>query len=355
MAGGRAQRSGTFLFEGFRFDGGAGELFRIDQGGACAPVTLGSRAVDLLGLLLDRHGRLVSKDEIMDMVWHGTIVEEANLTVQIAALRRILDRNRTEGSCIKTVSGRGYRFVAPVATEVTNEIAAAPPRIDAAREPAPTPHHDAERRQIAAMSCELIRMSGRADGADLEKLRETVGAFQRCVAETVRRHDGFIVSRLGNSVLVIFGYPAAHEHDAEQAVRAGLELCAAVRTLRCEAEPPMRCRVGIATGMAIIGDLSGGGAPLDREIIGDAPNLAGRLQLLAQPGTVTIEPATRQLLGNLFDCRELRSVDAASGSEPTRVWQVLDESIVATRFEALHPVALTPLVGREEELSLIHI
>jgi class 3 adenylate cyclase len=153
----------------------------------------------------------------------------------------------------------------------------------------------------------------------LKNLREVVGAFQRCVSETVDRYDGFVVSRLGNAALVLFGYPAAHEYDAEQAVRAGLELCTAVRTLRSSAELPMWCRIGIATGMAIIGDISGDGALQDREIIGDAPNLAGRLQLLAQPDIVAIEPATRSLIGNPFDCRDLGTVDTTGGTEPLRI------------------------------------
>jgi class 3 adenylate cyclase len=203
------------------------------------------------------------------------------------------------------------------------------------------------------MSCELIGISGRADGVGLEDLREAVGAFQRCVSEMADRHDGFVVSGLGNAALVFFGYPAAHEYDAEQAVRAGLELCVAVRTLRPGADVPMRCRVGIATGMAIIGDVSGGGVLQDREIIGDAPNLAGRLQLSAQPDIVAIEPATRRLIGNLFDCRDLGTINTTSDGEPLRIWQVLAESAVASRFEALRGSALGALVGRDEEIDLL--
>src|SRR5262249_34934962 len=156
--------------------------------------------------------------------------------------------------------GRGYRFIGPIATEMEKSAVAAPPQVDTAREPAPTPRADAERRQITALSCELIGISGEADGVGLEDLRDVAAAFQRCISEPVDRHDGFVVNRLGNSALVLFGYPSAHEYDAERAVRAGLELCTAVRTLGLGAELPMRCRVGIATGMAIIGDFSGDGA-----------------------------------------------------------------------------------------------
>ena len=182
---------------------------------------------------------------------------------------------------------------------------------------------------------------------------EAIGAFQHCVSEIVGRHSGFIASRLGNTVLVLFGYPAAHEDDAERAIRAGLELCAAVRTLRPDADVPMRCRVGIATGMVIVGDLVGVGEVRDHGIVGDAPDLAVRLQVSAQPDTVTIEPTTWRLIGNLFDCRELGALDTNSDTEPIRRWQVLGESVVASRFEALRGSKLTPLVGRDEEIDLL--
>jgi predicted ATPase len=116
---------------------------------------------------------------------------------------------------------------------------------------------------------------------------------------------------------------------------------------------PMRCRVGIATGMAIIGNLSRGGALQDREIVGDAPNRAARLQLSAQPDIVAIDPATRHLIGNLFDCRDLGTIDGTNGAEPLRIWQVLGQSAVASRFEALRGSALSPLVGRDEEIDLL--
>jgi class 3 adenylate cyclase len=216
-----------------------------------------------------------------------------------------------------------------------------------------TKHDEAERRQITAMSCDAIGVAARADGVGLEDLAEAVSAFQHCASEIAGRHGGSIAGRLGNTVLVLFGYPAAHEHDAEQAIRAGLELCAAVRTPRPDAGVPMRCRVGIATGMVIVGDLVGRGEVRDHGIIGDAPDLAVRLQVSAQPDTVTIEPTTWRLIGNLFDCRDLGALDTNSDAEPIRRWQVLGESIVASRFEALRGSQLTRLVGRDEEIDLL--
>ena len=202
------------------------------------------------------------------------------------------------------------------------------------------------------MSCEAIGVAARADLCiGLEDLAEGIGAFQRCVSEIVGRHSGFIASRRGNSVLVLFGYPAAHEHDAERAIHAGLELCAAVRTLSPDADVPMRCRVGVATGTVIVGALASAAEVREHGIVGDAPDLAARLQLSAQPDTVTIEPTTWRLIGNLFDCRDLGALDTNTDTEPIRRWLVLGESAVASRFEALRGSKLTPLVGRDEEVD----
>jgi TolB-like protein/class 3 adenylate cyclase len=239
-----------------------------------------------------------------------------------------------------------------LATSADSDGVAAPPRVDLPRDPASIRHPEAERRQITALSCELVGAAPGGDGMSLEDLREAVGGFQRCVSEAADRHQGFVCRDLGNSALVLFGYPEAHEHDAEQAIRAGLELCAAVRTLRPDAGAPVRCRVGIATGMVIVGDSVRVGAT-GESIVGDAPNLAARLSLSAQADTVAIEPSTRRLIGNLFDCRELGAIKTAGSSKPIRRWQVLGESVVASRFEALRGSALSPLVGRDEEIDLL--
>ena len=343
------------------------------------PIRLGGRAFDLLLALLEAPGAVVGKDELLRRIWPGRIVEEHRLQSEISALRKAFGANR---ELIQTVSGRGYQFAGEI-RELEADLSArqvpAPLVVPALPRPATnlsesvseligreaalpevtdhvtwvTKHDEAERRQITAMSCEAIGVAARADGIGLEDLLEAIGAFQHCVSEIVGRHSGFIASRLGNTVLVLFGYPAAHEHDAERAIRAGLELCAAVRTLRPDADVPMRCRVGIATGMVIVGDLVGVGEVPDHGIVGDAPDLAARLQVSAKPDTVTIEPTTWRLIGNLFDCRDLGALDTNSATEPIRRWQVLGESVVASRFEALRGSELTPLVGRDEEIDLL--
>jgi DNA-binding winged helix-turn-helix (wHTH) protein/predicted ATPase len=357
------------------------------------PIRLGGRAFDLLLTLIEAPGAVVGKDELLSRVWPDRIVEENRLQSEIWALRKALGADR---DLIQTVAGRGYQFTgeihglgtgvsarqvaAPLAvsasprratnpsenvsepigreamlskvTDHLTQVARQSPRESAER--APVLKHDAaERRQITAMSCEATGLAVRADGIGLEDLAEGIGAFQRAVAEIVGRHSGFVASSLGNSVLVLFGYPAAHEHDAERAVRAGLELCAAVRSLRSDADVPMQCRIGIATGMVIIGDLAGAGEVWEHGTVGDAPDLAVRLQLSAQSDTVTIEPSTWRLIGNLFDCRDLGALDTNSDTEPICRWRVLGESLVANRFEALRGSKLTPLVGRDEEIDLL--
>jgi DNA-binding winged helix-turn-helix (wHTH) protein/predicted ATPase len=334
----------------FRLDTRERLLFRGSE-----PLALGQRAVALLRALVERAGALVSKDALIEAAWPGQAVEESNLTVQIAALRKVLGEVPGGDRWIETMPRRGYRFTGPV---VANAIALPP--IDVTRnrvgapmgDPAPDPRTGAERRQITVMSCEAIGTSGRADGGGLEDLRDMIAAFRRYVEETVGSH-GFVVDHLGSAALVLFGYPMAHEHAAERAVRAGLALCAAAGTARQGAGVPLSCRVGIATGMAIIGDLSPGGASADREIVGDAPNLAMRLRLSAQPGTASIEPVTRRLIGGLFDCRDLGTINPAGGTEPVRAWRVLGETVTVSRFEALRGPALTRLVGREEEVGLL--
>ena len=161
------------------------------------------------------------------------------------------------------------------------------------------PHDTAERRQVTVMFSDLVGSTALSARMDPEDLREVISAYQKCVAETVRRFGGFVAKYMGDGVLVYFGYPQAHEDDAAQAVRAGLELIGAVSSLKHDA--PLQTRVGIATGLVVVGDLIGSGEAQERGIVGETPNLAARLQALAEPNTVVIADGTRRLLGNLFE------------------------------------------------------
>ncbi len=209
----------------------------------------------------------------------------------------------------------------------------------------------AERRQVTVMFSDLVGSTALSARMDPEDLREVISAYQKCVAGTVQRFGGFVAKYMGDGVLVYFGYPQAHEDDAERAVRAGLELIGAVSALKSNA--PLQTRVGISTGLVVVGDLIGSGEAQERGIVGETPNLAARLQGIAEPNTVVIAEATRKLLGNLFELRDLGPKDLKGITGPARAWAALRASSVEGRFEALHGSGLTALVGREEELELL--
>jgi class 3 adenylate cyclase/predicted ATPase len=213
------------------------------------------------------------------------------------------------------------------------------------------PKEDAERRQVTVMFSDLVGSTALSARMDPEDLREVISAYQTCVAEIVRRFGGFVAKYLGDGVLVYFGYPRAQEDDAERAVRSGLELIAAVAGLKTRAS--LQTRVGIATGLVVVGDLIGSGDTQERAIVGETPNLAARLQSIADPNMVVIAEGTRRLLGNLFELQELGARDLKGIAGPARAWAALRMSSVEGRFEALHPAGLTALVGREEESELL--
>ena len=209
----------------------------------------------------------------------------------------------------------------------------------------------AERRQVTVMFSDLVGSTALSARMDPEDLREVISAYQKCVVETVRRFGGFVAKYMGDGVLVYFGYPQAHEDDAERAVRAGLELIAAVGALKSSVS--LQTRVGIATGLVVVGDLIGSGEAQERGIVGETPNLAARLQGIAEPNMVVIAEGTRKLLGNLFELEDLGAKNLKGIAGPARAWAALRASSVEGRFEALHAAGLTALVGREEEIELL--
>jgi class 3 adenylate cyclase/predicted ATPase len=210
---------------------------------------------------------------------------------------------------------------------------------------------DAERRQVTVMFSDLVGSTALSTQMDPEDLREVISAYQKCVAETVHRFEGFVARYMGDGVLVYFGYPRAHEDDAERAIRAGLELITAVSALKSRVS--LQTRVGIATGLVVVGDLTGGGEAQERNIVGETPNLAARLQGVAEANMVVICDGTRRLLGNLFEVEDLGTRDLKGIARPVRAWAALRASSVASRFEALHASSLSALVGREEESELL--
>jgi class 3 adenylate cyclase/predicted ATPase len=202
------------------------------------------------------------------------------------------------------------------------------------------------------MFCDLVGSTALSARLDPEDLRTVIGAYHRCVAAVIERAGGFVAKYMGDGVLAYFGYPRADEHDAERAMRAGLQLIEAVAGVDTAAGTPLQLRVGIATGLVVVGDLIGEGAAQEQAVVGETPNLAARLQALAQPGTVVIAAGTRRLTGGLFDYEDLGSVEIKGLAAPVTASRVLRESAVEGRFAALRS-ARTPLVGRDEELALL--
>ena len=210
---------------------------------------------------------------------------------------------------------------------------------------------EAERRQLTVMFCDLVGSTA-LSRLDPEDLGDVIGMYHKCITQAVTRFNGFVARYMGGSVLAYFGYPEAHEDDAEQAVRAGLAVVESVR--RLDTPDKLRVRVGIATGLVVVGDLIGSGGAQECSVVGETPNLAARLQTMAEPDTVVIAASTWRLAGGLFEYEDLGAVQAKGFAEPVRTWRVTGESATDNRFEAMHSAAaLTPLVGREEEIELL--
>jgi predicted ATPase/class 3 adenylate cyclase len=222
-----------------------------------------------------------------------------------------------------------------------------------AAEPAPKPQDAAERRQLTVMFCDLVGSTAMSARLDPEDMRGIIRAYNQSCASLIERNGGFVAKYMGDGVLAYFGYPQAHEHDAERAVRAGLAIVEAAPKLRTVSGAPLHVRVGIATGIVVVGDLLGSGEAQERGVVGDTPNLAARLQGIAQPDSVVIAEGTRRLLGNLFEIVDLGPQDLKGVTRSTRAYGALRENSQESRFEALHAGGLTALVGREEESELL--
>src|SRR5246127_4580608 len=247
-------------------------------------------------------------------------------------------------------AGHRLRLRDAIAKLASATIADAKPESTAPTEAAAA---SAERRQLTVMFCDLVGSTALSARLDPEDLRAVIGAYHRVVAKVIGRGGGFVAKYMGDGVLAYFGYPRADEHDAERAVRARLKLAEKVAGLDTVAAAPLQVRVGIATGLVVVGDLVGSGASQEQAVVGETPNLAARLQGIAEPNGVVIAEGTRKLLGSLFELNDLGAKDLKGIAEPVRAWAALRPSTVESRFEAMHAGGLTELVGREEELELL--
>jgi class 3 adenylate cyclase/predicted ATPase len=264
--------------------------------------------------------------------------------IDVSVLRHLTDQDLKD---IGIPLGHRRKILAAIG-ELASPAAATPKRVAGAELNA---RDSAERRQITVLFADLVDSTALSARMDPEDLREVIAAYQKSVAETVNRFDGFVARYMGDGVLVYFGYPRAHEDDVERAVRAGLEIITAVSALRSSAS--LQARVGIATGLVVVGDLIGPEDAQEFGIVGKTPNLAARLQAIADPNMVVICGSTRNLLGTLFELKDLGRRDLKGIAEPTQVYAVLRAGSVASRFEALHATGLTALVGRDEEFELL--
>ncbi|MBR1166548.1 AAA family ATPase [Bradyrhizobium liaoningense] len=212
---------------------------------------------------------------------------------------------------------------------------------------------DAERRQLTVMFVDLVGSTALASGRDPEELRDLLQAYHNTVVGEIDRFEGHIAKFLGDGVLAYFGWPRAHEDEAERAVRAGLRVTKAVASLTEPGGAALAARVGIATGLVVVGELIGEGEARERAVIGETPNLAARLQGLAKPSDVVIAESTRRLLGEAFTYHDLGTVPLKGFPELVQAWLVIGEGAAESRFEAQHGMATTALVGRNEELALL--
>jgi class 3 adenylate cyclase/tetratricopeptide (TPR) repeat protein len=273
---------------------------------------------------------------------YGNLFIENNIDIDV-----LLDLTNQDLETIGVSLGHRKRILRAIAA--LREPTPAPPQI-----PYPAPLRDeAQRRQLTLMFCDLVGSTNLSRDLELEDLREVMFTYQSSCSNVIKTYDGFVARFMGDGILAYFGYPAAHEDDAERAVRAGLEITAALERITTRSGAKLEVRIGIATGLVVVGDLVGG-VPSEKQLaVGETPNLAARLQVLAEPGTVVISAATRRLLGDLFRVRDLGTHEVKGFPQPVRAWAVEGLSASESRFEAVHPAHLTGFVGREEEIGLL--
>jgi class 3 adenylate cyclase/tetratricopeptide (TPR) repeat protein len=363
----------VFRFEGHRLDLQRGSLSNIE-----GEVELRPKCFELLRYLVENAGRLVSKDEVIEALWPNRTITDEALARTVSDLRLALkDKSQR---ILKTLPRRGFMLAAPVSEApqaegqievdgTTPAVMAQSPapasdapsraarRTDAAGDrPAPAEagaeQRPAERRLLTVMACELVGLAGLSTALDPEDLRELTAACHRFCAEIIERHHGVVAHYSGDGVVAYFGYLQTREHDSERAVRAGLALADAVPRFPSTTAIPLEARIGIATGPVVISDTIGIDAPYERAVIGEAPNLATRLQALAEPGAVVISSGTRRLTGGLFDYRGLGPIVLAGSSDTVSAWFVSGPSARENRFAALRSSTI-PLVGRGEEVALL--
>jgi class 3 adenylate cyclase len=312
-----------YLFEDHSLDSERRELRRGN-----AIVAVEPQVFDILQYLIGHRGRVVGKDELLAKIWSGRIVSESTLSSRITALRHAVGDNGVQQRLIRTIARKGFRFVGIVrevagldATGSTDSPSVQPK--DAAPAATALPAFP-ERRQLSIMACNVVGAMALASRLDPEDLRAVMAQYYDCVKEAVERYGGHVAMHTSDGVLVYFGYPHAYEDDAERAVRAGLAAVKAAGELESRTvDEPLNARVGIATGLVVVGEMNGVDALPERAVIGETPHLANRLLETGDPGAVIISSATRRLIGKLFDCRDLGPLQPIGSADAVGAWQLV--------------------------------
>ena len=223
-------------------------------------------------------------------------------------------------------------------------------------QPVPPERDQAERRQLTVMFCDLVDSTALSRRLDPEDLQDVIRRFLDACSQTIGRFNGYIAKYMGDGMLVYFGYPHAHENDAERAVHSGLAILDTVKALHQDNPHPelsIAARIGIATGQVVVGELMGQDTAKERSVFGETPNLAARLQALAQPNQLVIDPVTKRLVGHEFEFADLGAFSLKGFETPIQAWQVLSARSSTSRFESYRSSHLTNFVGREQELALL--
>lgn len=273
-----------------------------------------------------------------------------SLRVRIGHRKKLVRAIATlaENTALTPNAGLGMSEVASF-LPLTPHPADGPPSVKRAAE--------AERRQITVMFCDMVGSTALAEKLDPEDMREVLGSFHETCGRAIGEYEGFIAQYLGDGNLAYFGYPIAHEDDAERAVRAGLSIVAAMddlnQSLRGSNDINLAVRVGIATGLVVVGNLVHDGSSRASTAIGETPNLAARLQGLAEPNTIVIASVTRSLLGERFEYKDLGTRTLKGFSKPVETWQVIKRREVEPDFDISRLNQMTPFVNRETEVALL--
>jgi len=343
----------VYLFDEFSLDS---DLRELRRGPDAVPVE--PQVFDLLTFLIRNRGRVVSKEDLLAEVWSRRIVSDSTVSSRMTAARHAVGDSGARQRLIRTIARKGFRFVGMVRDQlVANEGAVAQPELPS-KPPEPESSArahpgTAERRQLTIMVCNVVQTAGLSARLDPEALREIVDSCHGCIRAIVERLDGHVARYTDDGVVACFGYPRAHEDDAERAVRTGLAATGAINELGSDRlANPLQARVGIATGLVLTGNATDAGSMPGTDVTGETPYVAARMQAMADRGEVVIDASTRKLVGKLFEYRTLNTRQRKRTPESIAASVVLRESAIASRFEALRP-RRNPGIGREEELKLL--